>query len=68
MPLPAHLEATKPGAQDVAAMQARVDMIEFLYEKDGRHSPSHPQHGHYTGLMSECAQADSAPCSLEPGA
>jgi len=38
------------GAQDVSAMQNREDMIQALYNIDGRDKPSHPQHGLLTGL------------------
>ena len=67
MPLPAHLQPTKPGAEDVACMQARVDFMQYLYEKDGRDSPDHPQHGHFTGLLTDCAECESGSCSVEPG-
>lgn len=30
--------------------QARQDYLEWLYERDGRHDPSHPMHSLYTGL------------------
>lgn len=38
------------GAEDVSAMQNREDLIQALYNIDGRDKPSHPQHGLLTGL------------------
>ena len=38
------------GAEDVSAMQNREEVIHALYSIDGRHDPSHPQHGLLTGL------------------
>lgn len=38
------------GAEDVSAMQNRQDLLEALYNIDGRDKPSHPQHGLLTGL------------------
>lgn len=38
------------GAEDVAGMQNREDLIHALYSIDGRHKRSHPQHGLLTGL------------------
>jgi hypothetical protein len=35
---------------DPAEQTARQDRLEELYAADGRHDPSHPQHGLYTGL------------------
>lgn len=39
-----------PGAEDVSAMQNREDLIQALYNIDGRDKPLHPQHGLLTGL------------------
>jgi len=33
--------------------QERQQKLEELYEKDGRHDPSHPMHCLYTGLWQE---------------
>lgn len=41
----------KPGAEDVEAMQNRFDLLEALFEMDGRHDTSHPFHHTYTGLF-----------------
>lgn len=38
-------------AAAVEAQQARQDHLEELYDHDGRHEPSHPMHGLYTGLV-----------------
>jgi hypothetical protein len=43
-------EAQKPGAQDVAAMNARVIALDMLYELAGRNNPNSPSHGLYTAL------------------
>jgi len=40
----------KPGAQDIKAMDSRVEWLEDLYFLDGRDDPSHPFHHTYTGL------------------
>jgi hypothetical protein len=42
--------ASKPGAQDVQAMAARVLWMNELFILDGRDQISHPQHGLFTGL------------------
>ncbi len=36
--------------------QARVDLLEKLYEWDGRSNPEHPQHHTYTGLYQKYNQ------------
>lgn len=41
----------KPGAEDVEAMQNRTDLLDALFEMDGRQDTSHPQHHTYTGLF-----------------
>ncbi len=38
-------------ADAVDAQQARQDRLDELYHQDGRHEPSHPMHGLYTGLV-----------------
>ena len=40
----------KPGAEDVAAMNARVIALDMLYELAGRNNPDSPSHGLFTGL------------------
>jgi hypothetical protein len=43
---------TTPSAADaVDAQQARQNRLDELYHQDGRHEPSHPMHGLYTGLV-----------------
>lgn len=44
------LEPCKPGAEDVAAMDARVLRLELLYHAAGRDRRDHSQHGTYAGL------------------
>lgn len=46
-------EPTKPGAEDVKAMQARADQAEILFWLAGRHQATPGLQGTYTGLMSE---------------
>ena len=41
----------KRGAEDVEAMQNRFDLLEALFEMDGRNDASHPLHHTYTGLF-----------------
>lgn len=50
MTRPDPIISAKPGAQDVEAMNNRVNWLEELYVKDGRDKPDHPQHYSYTGL------------------
>ena len=38
------------GAEDIQAMDARMNLLNDLYSADGRDNPDHPQHGTYTGL------------------
>ena len=45
------MTTTLSGADAIAAQQARQDRLEELYHQDGRHEPSHPMHGLYTGLV-----------------
>jgi len=42
---------TSSAAAAVEGQQARQDHLEELYDQDGRHEPSHPMHGLYTGLV-----------------
>jgi hypothetical protein len=46
-------EPSKPGAEDVSAMQARADQAELLFWLVGRHQATPGLQGTYTGLMSE---------------
>lgn len=48
-------------AAAVEAQQARQDHLDELYHQDGRHEPSHPMRGLYTGLVhhSPTTQEDS---------
>lgn len=39
------------GAQDIQAMNARMERLEELYRQDGRDKKDHPWHSRYTGLM-----------------
>lgn len=43
----------KPGAEDVEAMQNRVEWLSVLYKHDGRHAKDHPMHGLFTGLFQQ---------------
>jgi hypothetical protein len=36
---------------DPVEQQTRHDLLEWLYELDGRHDPTHQSHGLYTGLF-----------------
>lgn len=42
---------TPSGADAIEAQQVRQNRLEELYHQDGRHKPSHPMHGLYTGLV-----------------
>ena len=44
---------TKFGAEDFEAMQNRTDLLEALFEMDGRNDTSHPLHHTYTGLYAK---------------
>ena len=46
-------EPSKPGAEDVKAMQARADQAEILFWLAGRHQATPWLQGTFTGLMSE---------------
>ena len=50
MQRPSPMTPHKPGAQDIKAMNSRVEWLEDLYFLDGRDDPSHPFHHTYTGL------------------
>jgi hypothetical protein len=43
----------KPGAEDVAAMNARVIALDMLYELAGRHHKDSTMRGLYTGLWQQ---------------
>lgn len=36
--------------------QNRQDLLEWLYQLDGREDPAHPQHARYTGLYQAMAE------------
>ena len=44
------IDCTKPGAEDITAMNNRNLVLEALYQLDGRDDPSHPYFKTYTGL------------------
>lgn len=50
--------------------QARQELLDSWYKRDGRHDPAHPMRNLYTGLAEKYAQrscgADACPCSVEP--
>jgi hypothetical protein len=46
-------EPSKPGAEDVKAMQARADQAEILFWLAGRHQATPGLRGTFTGLMSD---------------
>ena len=46
------------GAQDISEQNARVDHLELLYMKDGRHDEHHSQHGLYVGLVAKFGKHD----------
>lgn len=48
-----------------AVQLARQKRLDALYEQDGRHDPSHPNHHTYTGLW---AQYVGEPCDDEAAA
>lgn len=50
-------EAAEKRAQDLLVNENRVELLETLYELDGRDDPSHPHHHTYTGLMVAFDQA-----------
>ena len=49
-----NMKATQPDRIelpcDPVIQQARQDRLDTLYEQDGRHDPTHPQHATYCGL------------------
>jgi hypothetical protein len=46
-------EPSKPGAEDVRAMQARADQAEILFWLAGRHQATPGLQGTFTGLVSD---------------
>tara|TARA_Y100000401_G_scaffold10264_1_gene7004 strand:- start:71 stop:232 length:162 start_codon:yes stop_codon:yes gene_type:complete len=48
--------ASKPGAEDVEAMNNRQAWINKLYAYDGRDKRDHPMHGLFTGLAQKYQQ------------
>jgi hypothetical protein len=50
MKRPDPIISCKPGAEDLEAMNNRVEWLEILYHLEGRDKRDHPQHGLYTGL------------------
>lgn len=46
-------EPTRPGAEDVKAMQARADQAEILFWLAGRDQSTPGLRGTFTGLMAE---------------
>ena len=56
--MPPQLQASKPGAEDIAAMNARSAYLEKLYVLDGRNSSDHPQAGTYIGLIAKYGYGD----------
>ena len=48
--------ASKPGAEDVQAMNNRVQWLNELYVYDGRDKRDHKFHGVYTGLAGKYQQ------------
>ena len=51
--------ASKPGAEDVEAMNNRQAWLEELFFLDGRDMISHPQRGLFTGLAHKYRNLDS---------
>jgi len=50
MKRPDPMMPSKPGAEDIEAMNNRQAWIDALFKHDGRHKKDHPQHATYTGL------------------
>lgn len=46
----------KPGAEDVQAMNNRVQWLNELYVYEGRDKRDHPMHGLFTGLAQKYQQ------------
>tara|TARA_Y100000361_G_scaffold115367_1_gene106051 strand:+ start:1426 stop:1605 length:180 start_codon:yes stop_codon:yes gene_type:complete len=59
MQRPDPMIASKPGAEDVEAMENRVKWLAELYVYDGRDKRDHPMHGIYTGLAQKYQQFTS---------
>ena len=56
MERPDPMIASKPGAEDIEAMNNRVAWLNELYLFDRRDDPVHPMHGVYTGLAKKYQQ------------
>ncbi len=56
MQRPDPMIASKPGAEDVEAMNNRQAWINKLYAYDGRDKRDHPMHGLFTGLAQKYQQ------------
>jgi hypothetical protein len=52
------MTTVQSAAATVVGDQQRQDVLEDLYNKDGRHAKDHPNHGLYTGLY-QAAQQES---------
>ena len=50
---------SKPGAEDIIAMNNRVKWMEELFQLDGRDQASHPHYACYTGLAAKYANLQS---------
>jgi hypothetical protein len=51
---------------DPTEQLARQQQMEDWYEADGRHDPTHPQHGFYTGLRIADLRTRAAALNPEP--
>ena len=56
MQRPDPMIAAAPGAEDVEAMNNRVQWLNELYVFDRRADPDHPMRGLYTGLAKKYQQ------------
>ena len=56
MQRPDPMIAAAPGAEDVEAMNNRVQWLNELYVFDRRDDPDHPMRGLYTGLAKKYQQ------------
>lgn len=59
MQRPDPMISSKPGAEDVEAMNNRQAWMDELFFLDGRDMISHPQTGLYTGLAHKYRNLDS---------
>ena len=57
MKRPDPMIASKPGAEDVEAMNNRQAWMNELYMYDGRDKRDHPMHGLFTGLAQKYQQS-----------